>query len=110
MSEEEEYNSEEYIYYSTRPEWKDVQPLPQDDGPNPVVRIAYTEKCKDLYSVIYIYIYTYSHTYINIITIYLVKDVYGYMRAVLRSGEKSQRVLDLTTDAIDCNPANYTVW
>ena len=54
---EEEYNSEEYIYYSARPEWKDVQPLPQDDGPNPVVRIAYTEKCKDLYSVIYNYIY-----------------------------------------------------
>lgn len=31
-------------------------------------------------------------------------------RAVLRSGEKSQRVIDLTELILDENAANYTVW
>lgn len=38
-----------WIPYSDRPEWADVQPLPQDDGPVPVVKIAYSKKCKDLF-------------------------------------------------------------
>ena len=33
------------IPYSERPEWSDVQPLEQNDGPDAVVRIAYSNRC-----------------------------------------------------------------
>ena len=38
----------DYVPYSKREEWKDIVPVKQDDGPNPVVAIAYTEKCEHL--------------------------------------------------------------
>ncbi|KAI8334285.1 hypothetical protein BC941DRAFT_432577 [Chlamydoabsidia padenii] len=69
--------------YSQRPEWSDVTPLPQDDGPNPLVPIAY------------------SSDYI---------DAMDYFRAVTKNNEKTERVLELIGDIIDMNPAHYTVW
>ncbi|XP_020283214.1 protein farnesyltransferase/geranylgeranyltransferase type-1 subunit alpha [Pseudomyrmex gracilis] len=73
----------QWVLYKHREEWSDVTPLPQDDGPHPIVAIAYSEKFK---------------------------DAYDYFRAILRSGEKSDRALGLTETCVWLNPANYTVW
>lgn len=75
-------DSDDSLPLSERPEWSDVTPLPQDDGPNPIVAIAYKEDFA---------------------------EVMNYFRAVYRADERSPRSLHLTAEAIAMNPGNYTV-
>lgn len=46
-SSDDEDNSHDpkWTLFSQREEWKDVTPVPQDDGPHPVVAICYTKTC-----------------------------------------------------------------
>ncbi|XP_068661484.1 protein farnesyltransferase/geranylgeranyltransferase type-1 subunit alpha [Aristolochia californica] len=76
-------DEDERIPFSRRPEWSDVTPVPQDDGPNPVVSIAYKDDFR---------------------------ETMDYFRAVYLSDERSPRALQLTTETIEMNPGNYTVW
>ncbi|KAL6067607.1 Protein farnesyltransferase/geranylgeranyltransferase type-1 subunit alpha [Balamuthia mandrillaris] len=80
MSEE----AAKYVPFGERPEWNDVQPLPQDDGPSGgVCPIAYTDQFR---------------------------DTMDYFRAIVHKDERSARALGLTAEVIKLNAANYTAW
>ncbi|EFJ42298.1 hypothetical protein VOLCADRAFT_107343 [Volvox carteri f. nagariensis] len=70
------------VPYSQRPEWSDVTPMRLPE-PERVVAIQYLPE----------------HA-----------EALGYFRAVLQSGELSERVLALTADMIRFNQADYTAW
>ncbi|KAF8882468.1 farnesyltransferase [Infundibulicybe gibba] len=70
------------LLYADRPEWADVEPVPQYDA-NPIAPIFYTPEYK---------------------------DATDYFRGITRTGEKSARVLEITEDIIRMNPAHYTAW
>ncbi len=94
-----------YIFYHDRPEWSDVVPVELHEGPFPVVAIAYSDRCD------YIYI-ALPLVYFNVLNIFSfsVKDIFNYFRAIVLKNEISERAFQLTSDALELNPANYTVW
>lgn len=47
-SSDEEFN-EGYVMYRHRREWSDLHPIKQNDGKNPIVAIAYSERCKIIF-------------------------------------------------------------
>ena len=64
-------------------DWQDLTPLPSPEDGEVLVSIAYSAEFRHAFEL---------------------------FRAVLKKGEKSKRVLDLTLELININSANYTVW
>ncbi|GMR48672.1 hypothetical protein PMAYCL1PPCAC_18867, partial [Pristionchus mayeri] len=65
------------------PEWSDVTPIYESAEERAAVKIMYDEEFR---------------------------DCFGYLRAILQSGEKSERVMKLIDTCIQKNAANYTLW
>eukprot|EP00929_Paragymnodinium_shiwhaense_P113622 TRINITY_DN81902_c0_g1_i1.p1 TRINITY_DN81902_c0_g1~~TRINITY_DN81902_c0_g1_i1.p1 ORF type:complete len:339 (+),score=104.46 TRINITY_DN81902_c0_g1_i1:88-1104(+) len=76
-------DEEDALPYSERESWKDVTPVPQDDGPEPLAVIRYPKGFV---------------------------EVHDYFRAIQQRDEYSQRALKLSADVIEQNSANYTAW
>ncbi|KAJ1924669.1 hypothetical protein IWQ60_005044 [Tieghemiomyces parasiticus] len=72
-----------YVPLSQLPEWSDVTPIPQDDGPHPVAPIAYTQEYA---------------------------EAMDYLRAVMKARELSSRALELTEEIVWLNAGHYTAW
>ncbi|KAG1748314.1 uncharacterized protein EDB91DRAFT_1079298 [Suillus paluster] len=88
---------EEKPLYSQRPEWADVIPLEQYENVTPLAPIFYTDECStSLNATIGLYL--------------LDKDATNYFRGIVRSGEMSPRVLELTENIIRQNPGHYSAW
>ncbi|KAG5642273.1 hypothetical protein DXG03_003322 [Asterophora parasitica] len=69
--------------YAERPEWSDVTPSAQYEDANPIAPIFYSPEYK---------------------------DATDYFRGIVKTGEKSERVLELTETIIRLNPAHYSAW
>lgn len=69
--------------FSAKAEWEDIVPLQQYEGPNPLAPIFYTAEYQ---------------------------DATDYFRGIVKKGEKSPRVLELTETIIRINPAHYSAW
>ncbi|KAF7491380.1 Protein farnesyltransferase/geranylgeranyltransferase type-1 subunit alpha [Sarcoptes scabiei] len=82
---EDDFNrfEKDFIMYKDRPEWSDIEPMPQNEGDDPIFVIKYTPQYE---------------------------DTYNYFRAIQVKQEYSERAFQLTTDCVRFNPCNYTVW
>ncbi|KAF6162178.1 hypothetical protein GIB67_008307, partial [Kingdonia uniflora] len=83
MDSDSDSDSEKRIPFSKRLDFSDLQPILQDDGPNPVVPINYSDDFR---------------------------EIMDYFRAVYLIDERTPRSFAVTTETINANPGNYTVW
>eukprot|EP01031_Cornospumella_fuschlensis_P034765 gene34765-42099_t len=87
-------------------EWEDLTPIPQYEGEDPVVQIAYPEECKFL-NIIFAVPSLFCH--IDSGTSLVVTQM-GLFRALIAKQEYSKRGFELTTSLLELNAASFTVW
>ena len=87
--------------YAERPDWADVIPLAQYENVTPLAPIFYTDEC-----LCNPYLWTIQHNP----CVFVDKDATDYFRGIVKTGEMSERVLELTENIIRQNPAHYSAW
>jgi len=97
-------NPDNVPLFTERPEWADVQPIEQYEDFNPIAPIFYTEECECLGCC-----EPRDADLLNI-ALYADKDTTNDFRAIVKAGEKSSRVMELTETIIRQNPAHYSAW
>lgn len=88
--------------FSARAGWADVVPIQQYESSNPLAPIFYSVECQLLLH-INIWRFPDFHSFKD-------KDATDYFRGIVKKGEKSLRVLELTEAIIRINPAHYSAW
>ena len=83
MFDDDQSDEEEPQLFCEREDWQDVTPLEQYENMAPIAPIMYTPEYK---------------------------DAAGYFRAIVKAGERSPRVLELTEAVIRLNPGHYSAW
>jgi hypothetical protein len=71
-------------------DWKDIVPIPQDDGPSPVVPIAYTKRCMYLFCLSVILPMSHIQRCITRWFV-VVTEIMDYFRAIVKKDERSAR-------------------
>ena len=88
--------------YSERQDWSDLTPIPQHEpGFTPLCPIMYSNECE---------LTTRFRSISIIVHILSDRDAMDYFRALMQTGERSKRGLELTEHLINLNPAHYSVW
>ena len=102
----------EHVLYAERPEWADVVPVAQYENVQPLAPIFYSPECTHLSVVLRIVLIDLRYTLFghDALLDNADKDATGYFRGVVKIGEKSARVLQLTETIIRLNPAHYSAW
>ena len=102
----------EHVLYAERPEWADVVPVAQYENVQPIAPIFYSPECTQPSVVLCILLIDLRYTLFDhdapLDT--ADKDATDYFRGVVKIGEKSPRVLQLTETIIRLNPAHYSAW
>lgn len=102
--------SNKYAFpFSENPEWSDIEPLPQDDGKDPVVPIQYSPECELLFAVCpsvgcFLRCFSVLSSFgqarehsehasclMSTLMLHVVVEVMDYFRAILRKNELSER-------------------
>ena len=99
----------EEVEVDLRAVYADVTPIPQDNGPNPVCVINYPPEC-ERFSFFFCVPFFYLCSFCFFILAFLDTALMDLFRAFVKSGEISERFLELTSYILEINPSNFTIW